>query len=125
MLVTANVLVIGDATNPELAICGLEVDDSGMIVDGTFTANTETDAFFAETCTSHGVLPLTAGTHEVALQVASLVGSAEFDQGTLSALFVPFNAAGSLLEAAQLPAGKTPQQWLDEIAERTGFPGGS
>lgn len=90
----------------DLTLDGLEIDSS-LVVDFSVVeaeqgddsnSDTEADIFVGnvlETCSTHAVVPVTAGVHGVTLRGAVLVAPEEFSDAYLSAEFVPFDGNGA------------------------------
>ena len=86
----ANV-VSNDAYRCQLWLDAGQVIGSDMVsqIDGGTSNNREED------CTTHGVAEVGAGVHTVTFRLTSVAISTEFADGSLSAMFVPFDGTGA------------------------------
>jgi len=107
---TAGWLVISgtvDTANPDadsVYECHLHMDGSLVIgsvmssqLDGAGTTNERED------CTTQGVQEVAAGGHTVTLQLTNVIATTLFGDGSLSAMFVPFDGTGATSTCTTTP----------------------
>jgi len=81
-----------DAFTCELWVDGSAVTGTEMAsqLDGSGATNRDED------CTTHGVQEVAAGPHAVTFRLASVDTTHDFHDGSMSALFVPFDGTGAV-----------------------------
>ena len=103
LVITSTIDAINGIANDAYA-CILRVDGDAVLgtwmnaeLNGTSFTNREED------CTTHGVQEVAAGAHTVTLRVFNVATTTDFRDGSLSAMFVPFDGTGAISTCATTP----------------------